>query len=146
MYIKRLVVFGIICFIPGIVTAASICLSPGTGTVSGMALSQETGNRALWFVGNIAVGEAHCTPLNILTPDNLSDFETFGNRCWCRIIQVAAPNGYLASRSGAWVRLNTSFSGQDACSSGCSLMCAQGFQSKEPFRRVLLVSPYQDIN
>ncbi len=137
---RKLIAFLSILSAPTIAPAASICISPAGSAFSFTQTGNTNGNRGYWY-NSISRGEAHCSKVPIISPDTTMDeFETYGNYCWCRVTQVAAPNGYLGDFDGAWV-----FRSNVSCASDCASHCAdQGFGTV-PMRRALLASPYVEF-
>ncbi len=134
-FIAFMAAFGV-----GTAYGSSMCLNDVSSTSTYQASANEDNNRGSWTNGDTVSGESHCSKLSILTAENADQFETNGQYCWCRVTYVAAPNGYMARRSGAWVFRN--FNGStNNCAAYCASYCASDFRSSVGFRRALFASP-----
>ncbi len=118
----------------------SMCMLPGSGTTYNQPSANENNNRGYWIVGNSVFGESHCSAVGLITADTIANFETMGKYCWCRVTQMAAPNGYVARRSGAWV-LQPNSNSAPLCTASCASFCANFVGSWVGFRRALFAFP-----
>ncbi len=107
------------------------------GAVTAGTTGTDVGNRATWTLGNWAAGEAHCSAEPFITADNKAAWEKHGINCYCRLTQLASPNGYIAPFDGAWAR-NDYFQSCGA-RNACASACASQFGTPG-WRRVLTVS------
>ncbi len=125
-------------FLPLAANGASMCIHPGSGTSTNQASGNADNNLGYWNRGGRLMGEAHCSAVGMIGPDTTEEqFQKGGNNCYCRITQVAAPNGYMANRTGGWVLYYDS----SGCATNCANHCTSYVGSYRGFRRALSVSP-----
>ncbi len=121
-----------------------ICLPDLSGLVASSAITTESSaidyNRGTWWLAPdvpsrddtfVARGQAHCSAASVWTDSN---FETYGKRCWCRVTDVIASNGYRAPHNGVWVMIY--LDDYNACNRTCYTNCAVQIKNTTAIRRI----------
>ncbi len=112
-----------------------------------MTVPNTVGNRGYWAIGENCVagaadcenvyirGQVHCSAMGAVNSETADIFENHGPSCWCRLTDVASPDGKLLPYDGSWMYINSA-----GCNNRCGELCAMVFRRDNGQRHLTFVS------